>query len=80
MKTTIKAHMADVVVSPNRGVSGFVDLFIYGEKDTTGFRPCKSVSLSPDQIGALIFALEAAEEASQIHQHRAASVAHGVDL
>lgn len=36
--------------------------------------------LTPDQAGALIFALEQAAEASQISQHRAASVAHGVAL
>lgn len=75
MKTTVKAHMADVVVAPNRGVDGYVDLFIYGEKDSAGFVPCKSVSLSPDQIGALIFGLEQAAEAAHIAQERASAAA-----
>lgn len=70
MRTTIKAHMADVVVAPNRGVAGYVDLFIYGEKDSTGFVPSKSVSLSPDQVGALLFGLEQAAEAAGIAQER----------
>lgn len=75
MKTTIKTHLADVVVAPNRGVAGYVDLFIYGEKDSTGFVPCKSVSLSPDQVGALLFALESAADAAEIAQQRTDAVA-----
>lgn len=72
MKTTIKAHMKDIEVRPNP-VAGFVDLTLWGEKDPSGFRPSSGVSLSQDQAGALIFALEQAAEAAQMAQSRVAA-------
>jgi hypothetical protein len=66
MKTTIKTHTKDIEVKPNAGVGGYVDLTLWGEKDPLGFREASGVSLSLDQAGALIFALEQAAEAAQL--------------
>ncbi len=73
MKTTIKAHMKDVEVRPNAGVSGYVDLALWGEKDQWGVRSYSGVSLSPDQVGALLFGLEQAAEAADIAKERVAA-------
>jgi hypothetical protein len=78
MKTTIKlSETRSIYVEPVDGGVLLVSVF----KNIEGITQPNVIGvLTPDQIGALIFGLEAAEEASQIHQQRAASVAHGVDL
>lgn len=78
MKTTIKLSATrSIHVEPVKDGVLLTSVFTNIEGIT---QPHILGVLTPDQIGALIFGLEAAEEAHQINQHRAASVAHGVDL
>lgn len=73
MKTTIKgAASTAIVVQP--GPAGTVAI------DLTVFRVgVAGLCLTQDQIGALLFGLEAAAEASRIAMERAASVFHAPD-
>lgn len=73
MKTTIKgAASTAIVVQP--GPAGTVAV------DLTVFRVgVAGLCLTQDQIGALLFGLESAAEASRIAMERAASVFHAPD-
>lgn len=68
MKSTIKlTRQSSLTVEPS---AGGVRLGLHGIKETVAV-----VDLTPDQIGALIFGIEAAEEAARIAQERSTATA-----
>lgn len=68
MKSTIKlTRQSSITVEPS---AEGVKLGLHGIKETVAV-----VELTPDQIGALLFAIESAAEAAQIARDRATATA-----
>jgi hypothetical protein len=62
VKTTIKGRFENIVIMPNFTGTG-IDMNIYGN-EKNDYR--SGVYLTPDQCGALIFAIEAALECQAV--------------
>ncbi len=68
MKTTIKLTASKAIVI-NPCITGGV-VFELTEKGGEAQHALQAVSLTPDQVGALIFSLETAAQAAQIRAQR----------
>lgn len=69
MKTTIKLTTdREMVIQPSKFTPGHVSVIFENRASAIGQF---GVTLTPDQLGALIFALEQAAEAAEIAQDRA---------
>lgn len=62
MKTTIKTRSRQIIVQPSPAVPGNVLLMVFASE----FDPPSAITLTQDQAGALIFALEQAAEAAKV--------------
>ncbi len=71
MKSTIKLNKTrEIVIQPSKVNPGHVSLIIENHASAIGQW---GVTLTPDQVGALLFALEQAAEAADVAQHRMAA-------
>lgn len=68
MKTTIKLTTdREIVIQPSKVTPGHVSVIFENRASAIGQW---GVTLTPDQVGALLFALESAADAAEIAQQR----------